>query len=119
MIFRHLTDQVSPPLGFFVDLRMHGTDLAPKDDYQRCLNLPGVGTPNNAGFFLPFRNIYLCETSFGQKYYHCSLLREQIDIYLRKVYVVRKVTSAPTFLALSNTCLCDVYRTRQVLKIDL
>ena len=39
------------------------------------------------------------QTSFGQKYDHFSLLCKQMDIYLRKVYIVRKVTSAPTFLA--------------------
>ena len=43
--------------------------------------------------------IYSYQTSFGQKYDHFSLLCKQMDIYLRKVYVVRKVTSAPTFLA--------------------
>ena len=57
-------------------------------------------------------------TSFGQKYDHFSLLCKQMDIYLRKVYIVRKVTSVPTVLAESNTCLRDVYRTRGVLKID-
>ena len=41
-----------------------------------------------------------------------------MDIYLRNVYIVRKVTSAPTFFTYSNTCLRDVYRTRRVLKID-
>ena len=39
--------------------------------------------------------------------------------FTRKLYIVRKVTSAPTFLALSSACPCDVYRTRQVLKYIL
>ena len=45
--------------------------------------------------------LYLCPTSFGKKYDHFSLLCKQMDIYLRKVYmyIVRKVTSALTFLA--------------------
>ena len=54
----------------------------------------------------------------GKKYDYFSLLRKQMDTYVRKVYIVRKVTSAPTFLAQSNTCLHDVYRLRRVLKID-
>ena len=41
---------------------------------------------------------YSYQTSFGQKYDHFSLLCKQMDIYLRKVYIVRNVTSAPTFL---------------------
>ena len=40
---------------------------------------------------------YSYQTSFGQKYDYFSLLCKQMDIYLRKVYIVRKVTSAPTF----------------------
>ena len=39
---------------------------------------------------------YSYQTSFGQKYDYFSLLCKQMDIYLRKVYIVRKVTSAPT-----------------------
>ena len=42
---------------------------------------------------------YSYRTSFGKKYGHFNLLCKQIDVYLRKVYIVRKVTSAPTFLA--------------------
>ena len=42
---------------------------------------------------------YSCPTSFDKKYDHLSLLCKQMDIYVRKVYIVRKVTSAPTFLA--------------------
>ena len=42
---------------------------------------------------------YSYQTTFGQKYDHFSLLSKQIDTYLRKVYIVKKVTSAPTFLA--------------------
>ena len=34
-----------------------------------------------------------------KKYDNFSLLCKQMDIYLRKVYIVRKVTSAATFLA--------------------
>ena len=41
---------------------------------------------------------YSCPTSFGKKYDHFSLLCKQMDIYLRKVYIVIKVTLAPTFL---------------------
>ena len=43
--------------------------------------------------------LYSYQKSFGQKYDHFSLLCKQMDIYLRKVHIVRKVTSAPTFLA--------------------
>ena len=44
---------------------------------------------------------YLYQTSFGQKYDHFSLLCKQMDISLKKkVYIVRKVTSAPTFFGL-------------------
>ena len=43
-------------------------------------------------------DLYWYQTSFDQKYDHFSLLCKQMDIYLRKVYIVRKVTSAPTFL---------------------
>ena len=35
-------------------------------------------------------------------YYHFSLLCKQTDIFLGKVYIVRKVTSALTLLALTN-----------------
>ena len=42
---------------------------------------------------------YSYQTSFGQKYDHFSLLCKQMDIYLIKVYIARKVTSAPTFSA--------------------
>ena len=42
---------------------------------------------------------YSCPTSFGQKYDHFNLLCKQLDIYVRKVNIVRKVTSALTFLA--------------------
>ena len=35
----------------------------------------------------------------GKKYDNFSLLCKQMDIYLRKVYIVRKVTSVLTFLA--------------------
>ena len=49
--------------------------------------------------WLKFLEVYACRTSFGQKYDHFSLLCKQMDIYLRKLYIVRKVTSAPTFLA--------------------
>ena len=58
-------------------------------------------------FFIQMREIsksllkvvYIYQTSFSQKYHHFSLLCKQMDIYLRKVYIVRKVTAAPTFLA--------------------
>ena len=42
---------------------------------------------------------YSYPTSFGKKYDHFSLLCKQMDIYLRKVYIIKKVTSALTFLA--------------------
>ena len=53
-----------------------------------------------------------------KKYDHFSLLCKQMDIYLRKVYIVRKVTSPWTFLAESNTCLRGIYRTQRVPKVD-
>ena len=40
---------------------------------------------------------YSYQTSFGKKYDYFSLLCKQMDIYLKKVYIFRKVTSAPTF----------------------
>ena len=58
---------------------------------------------------------YSYQTRFGKKYDHFSLLCKQMDIYVRKVYIVRKVTSASTFVAY----LRDVYRTRRVLKIEI
>ena len=50
-------------------------------------------------YILDVFELYSCPTSFGKKYDHFSLLCKQMDIYLRKVYIVKKVTSAPTFLA--------------------
>ena len=38
-------------------------------------------------------------TSFGKKYAHVSFLWEQIDTFLGKFYIFRKVTSATIFLA--------------------
>ena len=37
-------------------------------------------------------SLYSCPTRFGQTYDYFSLLCKQMDIYLRKVYIVRKVT---------------------------
>ena len=37
----------------------------------------------------PRPNPYSFPTSFGKKYYHFSLLCKQMDIYLRKVYIVK------------------------------
>ena len=42
---------------------------------------------------------YNGQNSFGQNYDNFSLLCKQMDIYLRKVYIVRKITSVQTFLA--------------------
>ena len=42
---------------------------------------------------------HLCSTSFGQKYGHFIFFGKQMDIFEEKVYIFRKVTSAPTFLA--------------------
>ena len=42
---------------------------------------------------------YLCPTSFCKKYDHFSFLCKQMDIFLGKLYIVRRVTSVPTFLA--------------------
>ena len=42
---------------------------------------------------------YFCWTTFGKKYYHFSLLCKQMDSFLGKLDIVRKVTSAPTCLA--------------------
>ena len=44
-------------------------------------------------------SIFEYQNSFDQKYDHFSLLCKQMDIYLRKVCIVRKATSALTFLA--------------------
>ena len=41
---------------------------------------------------------YLCPTSFGKKYDNFSLVCNKMGIYLRKVYIVRKVISALTCL---------------------
>ena len=41
-----------------------------------------------------------------------------MDIYLGKDYIFRKITSGPKILDLCNTCPCDIYSTRRVLKID-
>ena len=44
--------------------------------------------------------LFYYQTSFGKKkFYHVSLSCKQMNISIRKVYIVRKVTSAPTFLA--------------------
>ena len=42
---------------------------------------------------------YSYQTSFGKKYDHFSLLCKQRDDFVGKVYIVRKVTSAPVFMA--------------------
>ena len=42
----------------------------------------------------------LVSDQFWLKYYHFCLLCKQMDIYLRKVYIVRKVTSVQTFFGL-------------------
>ena len=60
-------------------------------------------------------SVLISDQFCGQKYAHFSFFCKQMDIFLRKFYIFRKVTSAPTFLA----SLCDAHRTRQVLKIDL
>ena len=46
-----------------------------------------------------FIKSYSCPTSYGKKYDILGLLCKQIDIFLGQVYIVRKVPSAPTFLA--------------------
>ena len=53
-----------------------------------------------------FSVIYSCQTSFRQKYGHFSFLCKQMDIFLGKRYMIRKVTSG------------DVNRMRRVLKVD-
>ena len=56
-----------------------------------------------------FMNSY--QTSFGKKYDNFSLLCKQMDIYLRKVYIVRKVSSVPTFwLNLILVCVTHIAR---------
>ena len=57
-------------------------------------------------------DLYWYQTSFDKKYDHFSLLCKQMDIYLRKVYIVRKVTSAPTFLPFAymlDILVCVMY----------
>ena len=44
-------------------------------------------------------NFYSHPISFGQKYGHFSFFCKQIESFQEQVYIFRKVTSAPTFLA--------------------
>ena len=59
-------------------------------------------------------------TSFGKKYDHFSLLCKQMVIIEEKCTLLGRLAQRPHFWPnpILVCCLRDVYRTRQVLKID-
>ena len=66
-----------------------------QDSYKHQENLKDVFHTAEKVIYI----MYSRSTSFGQKFGHFSFFCKLMDIFQENIYIFRKVTSVPTFLA--------------------